>query len=296
MTAGGLDSYLNQIGRHPVLTEEAQLLHCRRIHAWIHHPGGRDAAPHRIERAGRRSMDTMTRTNLRLVVSIARRYLNRGLDLEDLIQEGNIGLIRGLELYDPSRGYRVSTYCYWWVRQAMSRALSIYARTIRLPISTYDLLYRAHRVTAELLTSTGRQPTLDELADALEVTATRLENVLNQWATTECVSTDIPVGDDHQNTIVDLLHYPTPEHDDLPSATDLPNFLSNFTSSERSDAALASLDATERDILHALFFEDRSTREVSESLKTTPARVRQISARACYRLRRELERRTYTAV
>jgi DNA-directed RNA polymerase sigma subunit (sigma70/sigma32) len=103
MTSTGLDTYLNEIGRLPVLTEESQLLHCRRIHAWVQWPGGRDNAPERIRRIGRRSMDVMITTNLRLVVSITRRYLNRGMELEDLIQEGNIGLARGLELFDPTR-------------------------------------------------------------------------------------------------------------------------------------------------------------------------------------------------
>lgn len=150
----------------------------------------------------------------------------------------------------------------WWVRQAMSRALSIYARTIRLPISTYDLLYRIHRTTAELLSETGRTPTPQELANTLEIPLRRLQQVLDTVATTECVSSDIPTGDDQNSTIIDLLSYEAPERDLLPPAADLPTFLEGYTNPERSAAALARLDPTEHEVIQALFFDDRTTRTV----------------------------------
>ncbi len=294
MTSTGLDTYLNEIGRLPVLTEESQLLHCRRIHAWVQWPGGRDNAPERIRRIGRRSMDVMITTNLRLVVSITRRYLNRGMELEDLIQEGNIGLARGLELFDPARGYRVSTYCYWWVRQAMSRAIYMYARTIRLPINTYELLYKAHRVSAEVVSRTGHPPSTEDLATSLGVTVRRLQQVLDAWSSTECVSTDVPAGPDQPHTLVDLISSPAPESDLLPAAADLPSFLESYTNRERSAAAIARLNPTEREVIESLFFAQRTTRELSTQLETTPAKVRLISHRACQRLRAELESPTIT--
>ena len=116
MSESEVQSYLRDIGRHPVLSKEAQLHHCYAIHKWVKWPEGRSKAPRGIARAGRRSMDIMVTTNLRLVVSVAKKFQHHDLDLMDLIQEGNIGLIRGLELFDPTRGYQVSTYCYWWIR------------------------------------------------------------------------------------------------------------------------------------------------------------------------------------
>ena len=133
MSSSELSQYLTDIGRFPVLSRESQLRHCQAIHRWVHHEGGRAAAPRNIQRVGARSLETMVKTNLRLVVSIAKKYTNKGVALEDLIQEGNIGLIRGLELFDPARGYQVSTYCYWWVRQGVTRAIHSYARTRSVP-------------------------------------------------------------------------------------------------------------------------------------------------------------------
>ena len=136
MSSSEFSQYLTDIGRFPVLSRESQLRHCQNIHRWVNWEGGRDAAPKNVHRSGSRSLETMVRTNLRLVVSIAKKYTGKGVDLQDLIQEGNIGLIRGLEMFDPTRGYQVSTYCYWWVRQGITRAIHSYARTIRMPINS----------------------------------------------------------------------------------------------------------------------------------------------------------------
>ena len=164
MAQSEIHSYLTEIGRHPVLSREAQLRHCRRIHDWIHHEDGRDAAPASTQRYGRRSMEAMTTTNLRLVVSIAKRYQGRGLELADLIQEGNIGLIRGLELYDPTRGYAVSTYAYWWIRQAITRSIHAQSRHIRLPINTHELIARIQRFITEHASTHGQAPSVVEIA------------------------------------------------------------------------------------------------------------------------------------
>ena len=284
MTSSGLDTYLNEVGRHPVLTEEAQLRHCMRIRPWITWPGGRHLAPETVKRTGRRSLDVMCRTNLRLVVSIARRYMGRGLDLEDLIQEGNIGLLRGLELFDPTRGYRVSTYSYWWIRQAMSRAIYTHARTIRLPINTYDLMYKAHRLTAEHLSRTGRTLSTPELALLLGVPTQRLATVLESFASTECLSIDAPVrGDDDTSAFLDFAEYDDASQPQ--AAADLRSFLATYADPLLAEGILAQLTEDEKRILEAMYFDDRSSRTIGSELAMSPARVRQISAKACRILR-----------
>ena len=285
MTASGLDTYLNGIGRLPVLTEEAQLRHCQRISRWINWPGGRDSAPENISRSGRRSMDVMLATNLRLVVSVARRYTGRGLDLEDLIQEGNIGLVRGLELFDPTRGYRFSTYAYWWIRQAMTRALYAHARTIRLPINAYELLYKAHRLQAEHLSNTGCTLSIPEMAEHLGVTAKRLAAVYEMSAATECFSLDAPIEGCSDSAFIDMAVY-----DSTPGQTtpDLPEFLELVSNPQRAAYALSHLDPRERQVIHALYFEDRTTRCVATELGISQVKVRQIASRACRTLRLHL--------
>lgn len=293
MTASGLDSYLNEIGRHPVLTEEAQLRHCHRIRPWIQWPGGRHLAPERVQRAGRHSLNVMVRTNLRLVVSIARRYVNRGLDMEDLIQEGNLGLVRGLELFDPTRGYRVSTYSYWWIRQAMTRALHTHARTIRLPINSYDVLHKAHRLIAEHLSHTGHTLTLPEIAERLDIPLRRLTTVMENYATTECVSLDTPSNAESDTPFLEFAVYENDPDDLQLPANDLTTFLANHGNSQTSERAISRLSPDERHIVEALYFDDRTPRELSEELQMTPARVRQLSAKALRALRLHINTPTH---
>lgn len=281
-----IGSYLEDIARYPVLTKEAQLRHCFSIHRWVHWPEGRDNAPKAIAHRGKRSLDAMLTSNLRLVVSVAKRYQNRGLDLSDLIQEGSLGLVRGLELFDPTRGYAVSTYAYWWIRQAMTRALYTHARTIRLPINTYELLSKAHRLTAEHLSRTGDLLSTPELAEALNITPERLATVLDLWSTTEVVSSDLPIGNDQQSSLVDLVSYPPSEDDDtLTGSGSLREFLDRFTHPDRRAAALAALTSSERVVVEGLYFQDRTTRDLANQLQLTPAQVRLLAQRACTRLR-----------
>lgn len=197
-SSSDLTIYLNEIGRFPVLTKEAQLLHCRRIHTWVNWEGGRDQAPRSVIRAGKRSMDVMIRTNLKLVVSIARKYNNRGLDLSDLIQEGTLGMIRSLELYDPARGYAFSTYAYWWIRQSTNRAIHMFSRSIRIPVSSHETVASILKFSAHFASTQGRQPTQLELALHLGVTPERVRHILDTHALTACISLDAlcsPEGD-----------------------------------------------------------------------------------------------------
>ena len=277
MSQSEIHDYLTQVGRHPVLSKEAQLRHCQRIYAWLHCEAGKDAAPLRLRRAGERSMEVMVRTNLRLVISIAKRYQGRGLDMADLIQEGNLGLIRGLELFDPTRGYAVSTYAYWWIRQAITRAIHTYARPIRLPINTFELLNRAQRTSHTFFTEFGRLPTLSELANELGVTKERMQQVIDHQATTLCYSLDVPVKEEESPLLAFVAD------DSLPEAYDALEAAYNHEAVRL--AIRKCLNETEAQILHAVFHESTTFRALSDELGITRSRVGQIHYAALNKIR-----------
>lgn len=280
MSRSEIHDYLTEVGRHPVLTKEAQLRHCQRICVWVNHPEGRDLAPTRVRRAGERSMEVMVRTNLRLVVSIAKRYQNRGLDLADLIQEGNLGLIRGLELFDPTRGYAVSTYAYWWVRQGITRALHTHCRAIRLPINTHEQLTKIHRFTAQFLSREGRPPTYDEIGAHLETTPERVAQVLQANLATSCASLDA-VNSDGGSALVDLIADPIPE--DYASTPE--HHLLTTSDNVAVHRALARLSPVEVHVITGTFFEGRSLKDISTELGFSRCRASQIQRNGLHKLR-----------
>ncbi|MGA0103182.1 MAG: sigma-70 family RNA polymerase sigma factor [Steroidobacteraceae bacterium] len=277
-----INSYLTEIGRHPVLSKETQLLHCQRIAAWLHHPAGRSGAPLAIRRAGSRSLEIMSRTNLRLVVSIAKRYQNRGLDLADLIQEGNLGLIRGLELFDPTRGYAVSTYVYWWIRQAITRALHIYARTIRIPINTHELLARIQRFTNEHITLHGTAPSIPEIANHVATTPERITQVLELNTLTACSSLDA-LCTETSNTILEILPSPTATPESEPA-----EYVTTSANREIVSNAIAQLPPMEAKVIEDTFFHGRTLKEIATEQGFTRSRAGQLQRAALHRLRNTL--------
>lgn len=171
MTRDTTQAYLNEIGRYPLLTKAQEVLLGTQIQSWLaiqeKDPSLYTREEKRIAKLGQRAKDKFVKSNLRLVVNIARKYLShcKTLDLMDLIQEGNVGLIRAVEKFDPTRGYAMSTYAYWWIRQAMQRAIQTGDLTIRLPINIHDTTSKIKR-TAEVITKEiGREPTIDEIAE-----------------------------------------------------------------------------------------------------------------------------------
>ena len=171
--------WLQQIGRHPLLTPSEEIRLATMVQAWQQHS---DPAPEAVVRRGRRAADRMTAANLRLVVVIAKKYsrMCRPEDLLDLCQAGNVGLIKGVHRFDPTRGYKFSTYAYWWIRQGCCRWLEEHSRTIRLPSTFTQLISGAGRATHQLTGDLGREPTLAELATALEMNTQDLASTFHR--------------------------------------------------------------------------------------------------------------------
>ena len=287
MTRSDVESYLSDIGRLPVLTKEAQLRHCYKIHAWVTHPDGKENCPKHIKRAGMRSMDAMVSTNLRLVVSVAKNYQYRGLELADLIQEGNIGLIRGLELFDPTRGYTVSTYIYWWIRQGVTRAILTHGRTIRIPINTHEVVSRAQKAVVEFTTEHKRTPTLQEISDIIGESVERLSFCLQLSALTQCFSYDVPSGAQGADKNSDFIEYiaaPTPDEPDYS------DYIHNIATPEALTFAYSRLTENEKYVLFHNYFNEHTMKDIADQLSVSRSRIGQIRKDALKKMRINLER------
>ncbi|HEX8966807.1 MAG TPA: sigma-70 family RNA polymerase sigma factor, partial [Chloroflexota bacterium] len=208
-----LPLYLREIGRVPLLTAADEVRLAQAIEAGrealerLQADPSVSASQHEelqdLVHHGNRAREALTDANLRLVVSVARRYSNRGLPLIDLIQEGNLGLLRAVEKFDWRRGFKFSTYATWWIRQAVSRAIADDARTIRIPVHLYDIVNRMARVSAQLHQEFGREPTDEELGAALQISAERVRE-LNQ-VLPQPISLDGFVGEDQDTRLSDVV-------------------------------------------------------------------------------------------
>ena len=168
---------LQRISQFRLLTSEEEVNLGQIIHMWQSHPGGPESAPAKLRGAGLQAKDQMIQSNLRLVVHLAKKYQTRGLPLEDLIQEGAIGLQRAVEKFDPSKGYRFSTYSYWWIKQSLQRATTQKSSTIRLPLHVADRLARLAVTAQRLSDKLGRLPTMAEMAEASQETPSRIHQL-----------------------------------------------------------------------------------------------------------------------
>lgn len=230
-------------------------------------------------REGERARARFIEANSRLVISIARKYLGRGLPLSDLMQEGNLGLIKAVERFDPDRGHRFSTYATWWIRQAVLRAVADQGRTIRLPAHIVDELNRVHRTRKQLAQELGRDATDDELAEELEVPADRVRDLLHVAG--QPLSLETPVGEEEESTLAEFI-----EDEDTPT----PSFMASRTlMGERMEDALDSLTEREARVLRLRYGledgEDYTLEQVGEKMGLTRERIRQIQSQALRRLR-----------
>ena len=232
----------------------------------------------RGEALAERAREEMIVSNLRLVVSVARKYTNRGLQFLDLIQEGNIGLVRAVQKFEYRRGYKFSTYAHWWIRQAITRAIADQSRTIRVPVHMNETLQKLHRVTGYLVQELGREPTVDEIGEHMDLPASKVRKVLK--IAQQPISLETPIGDDGDSFLGDFI-------EDRSAASPLESVI--FTRlSEQTGDALRELTPREETVLRMRFgvgAEDTHTlAEAGRSFKVTRERIRQIEAKALQKL------------
>jgi RNA polymerase primary sigma factor len=283
--------YLREIARHTLLSAQEEVSLAQQLEAGkdaLRKLAIADAALDPVYRAeleqqiddGESARRRLVECNLRLVVSVARRYLGRGVPFLDLVQEGNIGLQTGVEKYDWRRGFRLSTYIYWWIRQAITRAVADQSRTIRLPVHVVELLTRIARAEHELAASLGRQPTVEELGACLEVEPERILEA--RRAARVPLSLETPFGEDGDLTRGDLIG-------DEAAAAAAHRSSEASDLSERLQSALDELHPRERQVLRLRFGLDRGYErtlgEVGEALGISRERIRQIEAEGLRKLR-----------
>ncbi len=280
--------YLNEIGRYPLLTAQQEVELAMQMEAGRrgaerlgdHDLTGEDIAMLRHELdMGEEAHRQLVQSNLRLVVAIARRYVGRGMALLDLIQEGNVGLMRAVERFDYRRGFKFSTYATWWIRQAISRAIADQGRTIRMPIHVLDSVNKLIRAKRDLTQTLGRDPTLAELASDLDLEVDRVAEL--ERIAQDTVSLETPVGEDDSGTLGDLVE---------DSDSDAPAEAAAFASlQDQLNRALEGLNEREREVLVMRFgLKDgrmRTLEEVGSHFNVTRERIRQLETKALAKLR-----------
>ena len=254
--------YLKEIGRVPLLTPDEEVDLAVRI------SNGDEAAKKRLSEA-----------NLRLVVSIAKRYLGRGMQFLDLIQEGNLGLIKAVEKFDYTKGFKFSTYATWWIRQAITRAIADQARTIRIPVHMVETINKVKKVSSQLLHANGREPSAEEVAEELDMPVDKVREIMR--VAQEPVSLETPIGEEEDSHLGDFI----PDED-----ASEPAEAASFTLlKEQLVEVLSTLTPREEKVLKLRFgIEDGRTRtleEVGKEFNVTRERIRQIEAKALRKLR-----------
>jgi RNA polymerase primary sigma factor len=257
-----LRMYLREIGRYPLLTFEREVELAKRVKA-----GDEEAA------------QTLANSNLRLVVSVAKKYMNRGMSLQDLIQEGNIGLMRAVDKFDYTKGFKFSTYATWWIRQAITRAIADQARTVRLPVHLVEAIARMERTRRSLMMELQREPTPTELARELGIPEEKVVDMIKHKG--QAISLETPVGDESDSTLGDFVQDDSQESPADAAARQL--------LIEQIDTALSSLNARERRVIEMRFGlqgqPPRTLEEIGKEFGVTRERIRQLEGLALRKLR-----------
>ncbi len=254
--------YLKEIGKVPLLTAEEEV-----------------ELAMRMEEGDEEAKKKLAEANLRLVVSIAKRYVGRGMLFLDLIQEGNLGLIKAVEKFDYRKGYKFSTYATWWIRQAITRAIADQARTIRIPVHMVETINKLIRVSRQLLQDLGREPTPVEIAEKMDLSVERVREILK--ISQEPVSLETPIGEEEDSHLGDFI-----QDDNVPAPADAAAFT---MLREQLEEVLNTLTEREQKVLRLRFGLDdghaRTLEEVGKEFKVTRERIRQIEAKALRKLR-----------
>ncbi|BAE84836.1 hypothetical protein DSY3047 [Desulfitobacterium hafniense Y51] len=254
--------YLKEIGRVPLLTAEEEIELAKRMEQ------GDESAKRRLAEA-----------NLRLVVSIAKRYVGRGMLFLDLIQEGNLGLIKAVEKFDYVKGFKFSTYATWWIRQAITRAIADQARTIRIPVHMVETINKLIRVSRQLLQELGREPTPEEIAVQMDISVERVREIMK--IAQEPVSLETPIGEEEDSHLGDFI-----PDEDAPAPSEAASFI---LLKEQLEEVLETLTPREEKVLRLRFGLDdgrtRTLEEVGQEFGVTRERIRQIEAKALRKLR-----------
>jgi RNA polymerase primary sigma factor len=282
-------TYLKSIGRTSLLTAEQEVDLAKRIEAGLfaeHKLGSEDGLPEDLRRDleevaedGRRAKAHMLEANLRLVVSVAKKYSDRGLSLLDVVQEGNLGLIRAVEKFDYTKGYKFSTYAMWWIRQAIQRGFADSARTIRLPVHVLEMLSKLSRVERDMHQRLGREPTPEELAVELDRTPDQIEELLR--TSRQPISLDSTIGEDGETSIGDLI-----EDVDAPEASELVDRQLLADQLRHALDALTPREATIMAMRFGLYDGNPHTLdEIGRALGLTRERIRQLEKQSLSKLR-----------
>ena len=257
--------YLKEIGKVPLLTAEEEIELSKQMEM-----GGE---------VGKKAQQRLAEANLRLVVSIAKRYVGRGMLFLDLIQEGNLGLIKAVEKYDYRKGFKFSTYATWWIRQAITRAIADQARTIRIPVHMVETINKLIRVSRQLLQELGREPTPEEIADEMNMSVEKVREILK--VSQEPVSLETPIGEEEDSHLGDFI-----QDDNVPVPADAAAFT---LLKEQLVEVLGTLTEREQKVLRLRFGLDdgraRTLEEVGKEFNVTRERIRQIEAKALRKLR-----------
>jgi RNA polymerase primary sigma factor len=285
--------YLQEIGRVDLLSAEEEVSLAQRIEAGLAAAeeqadlaatGGeadseQRVALRRLVRDGKDAERALTRANLRLVVSIAKRYVGRGMLLLDLVQEGNLGLMRAVEKFDWTKGFKFSTYATWWIRQAITRAIADQARTIRIPVHMVESINKVHRMQREMIQELEREPTVDELAVEVDMTAERVREILR--ISQDPLSLDSPVGEEDDSNLADFIQDTQAE---APAEVAARHMMGTAVGE-----ALDDLNDREKQVVRLRFGLDdgqpRTLEEVGKEFGVTRERIRQIEAKTLAKLR-----------
>ncbi|EUB27347.1 MULTISPECIES: RNA polymerase sigma factor RpoD [Veillonella] len=266
--------YLKEIGRVPLLSADEEIVLAKQIEA-----GAEEDATYKEIQLSKKAKKKLVDANLRLVVSIAKRYVGRGMLFLDLIQEGNLGLIKAVDKFDYTKGYKFSTYATWWIRQAITRAIADQARTIRIPVHMVETINKLIRISRQLLQDKGREPTPEEIADGMGITAERVREI--QKIAQEPVSLETPIGEEEDSHLGDFI-----EDQDAVAPDDAASYI---LLQEQIEDVFTCLTDREQQVLILRFGlkdgKPRTLEEVGQHFNVTRERIRQIEGKALTKLR-----------